>query len=72
MPGKDPSVVDHSGDAPLSEVTESHIESSGEFVVQHQPEPPKGPPGKQIHPRRRLPPVPETENGSTGGGTPDN
>lgn len=35
------------------------LESSGEVVVTHQPVPPKGPPEKQIHPRRPLPLVPD-------------
>ncbi len=37
---------------------ESRLESSGEFVVEHQPIPPKGPTDKKIHPRRPLPLVP--------------
>jgi hypothetical protein len=38
---------------------EFRLESSGEFVVKHLTKPPKGPANKQIHPRRRLPLVPD-------------
>lgn len=37
----------------------TRLESSGEVVVQHHTTPSKGPPDKQIHPRRPLPLVPE-------------
>jgi hypothetical protein len=38
---------------------ETQLEPAGEVVVTHHKAPPKGPPNKEIHPRRRLPPVPE-------------
>jgi len=46
---------DKSSDQPK----ETHLESVGEFVVEHQDSPPPAPPGQQIHPRRPLPLVPD-------------
>jgi len=41
-----------------SQPSEVRLESPGEVVVTHHIIPPKGPPNKQIHPRRPLPLVP--------------
>jgi hypothetical protein len=46
---------DNSSDQPK----ETHLESVGEFVVEHQDSPPPAPPGQKIHPRRPLPLVPD-------------
>jgi hypothetical protein len=35
------------------------LESSGQVAVTYSANPPKGAPAKQIHPRRRLPDVPD-------------
>jgi hypothetical protein len=35
------------------------LQSPEETTVEYLPSAPKGPPGKRIHPRRPLPPVPE-------------
>jgi len=35
------------------------LEPAGEVVVSYHPAPPSGPPDKQIHPRRPLPPIPD-------------
>ena len=53
-------------DTSSSETVEFTLESSGEVVVAHQPAPPKGPPDKPIHPRRRLPRVPDAPPKQTG------
>jgi hypothetical protein len=45
---------------PPMEPAESVLESAGEVIVEHYAKPPKGPPDKQIHPRRRLPQVPDS------------
>jgi hypothetical protein len=45
-------------DTPSNQPNETVLESPGEVVVTHYTTPPQGPPDKQIHPRRRLPPVP--------------
>jgi hypothetical protein len=39
-----------------SEVT---LDSAGQVAVTYSAKPPEGPPAKQIHPRRRLPNVPD-------------
>jgi hypothetical protein len=45
-------------DNPSPQPSEVRLESLGEVVVTHHTLPPKGPPNKQIHPRRPLPLVP--------------
>ena len=40
---------------------EVELTSSGEVVLTPSNIPPKGEPGKRIHPRRPLPPVPEAK-----------
>ncbi len=53
---------DQPSDKPKTDtVRQTRVEPAGEFVVEHQPIPPKGPPDKSIHRRRPLPPVPEKE-----------
>ncbi len=59
MPNQQSRTEKKSQDAPSGEAPESRLESSGVFVVKHLATPPKGPANKQIHPRRRLPLVPD-------------
>jgi hypothetical protein len=42
-----------------SQDQETCLKPSGEYVVEHHETPPSGPADKQIHPRRRLPVVPD-------------
>jgi hypothetical protein len=46
--------------SPSGELDETRLESAGEVVVTHYTTPPKTRPDKSIHPRRPLPPVPES------------
>jgi len=45
-------------DASPKQTAEIRLESSGEVVVEHHATPPAGPLDKKIHPRRRLPLIP--------------
>ena len=45
-------------ESPSDQTGSSRLRPAGEVVVKHQPIPKAGPPDKQIHPRRRLPPIP--------------
>jgi hypothetical protein len=40
---------------------EVEIPSAGEATVQTREKPPQAPPGKTIHPRRPMPPVPDAD-----------
>jgi hypothetical protein len=51
-PGKPPNPVP-------DQAPETRLESAGEVAVTYSATPPKGPPDKQIHPRRSLPEIPE-------------
>jgi hypothetical protein len=58
MQDRDPHSAKKRPDNSPSPLAETPLESSGEFVVEHRPIPPKGPADKKIHPRRPLPLVP--------------
>jgi hypothetical protein len=47
-----------STDAP-GQAAEIRLDSAGQVAVTYSTKPPKGPPDKQIHPRRRLAEVPD-------------
>jgi hypothetical protein len=47
------------------------LTSSGEVVLKPNEMPPKGEPGKRIHPRRPLPPIPEGKPDQTGSPEPE-
>jgi len=47
---------------PLDQAGDASLQPSGEVVLSHQETAAKAPTGKQIHPRRPLPLVPEGES----------
>jgi hypothetical protein len=47
------------------------LPSSGEVVLKPNEMPPKGEPGKRIHPRRPLPPIPEGKPDQTDSSDPE-
>ena len=58
MQNRPTSQDDESEDTDKGRAAETRLKSSGEVVVEHHDTPPPGPPDKQIHARRPLPPVP--------------
>ena len=55
---EDPRLAKKGPDTSSQQPAETHLESSGQFVVEHYLLPPKGAADKKIHPRRPLPLVP--------------
>jgi hypothetical protein len=53
-----PSTKKEPQDTSSGQVAETRLKPSGQIVVEHHSTPPVGPADKQIHPRRRLPIVP--------------
>ena len=66
-----PDFAKESQDSSEPNAGQTRLEYSGEFVVKHHPTPPKAPGDKQIHPRRRLPLVPEKRQEETEGNKKD-
>jgi len=58
VPSKKPRNPKKPSNALPGQPQETRLESAGQVVVTYGATPPKGPPNKQIHPRRRLPEVP--------------
>jgi hypothetical protein len=59
VPSKKPRNPKKPSNAASGQAPETRLESAGRVAVTYGATPPKGPPGKQIHPRRRLPEVPD-------------
>ena len=59
MPNKNPDNLKEPPKTVPSEAPETPLENAGKVAVTYGAKPPKGPPNKGIHPRRRLPDVPE-------------
>ena len=57
---------DKSGEPPRRTANPSApLPDAGRIAVTYSAVPPKGPPGKEIHPRRKLPEVPSKPPGKT-------
>jgi hypothetical protein len=59
MPRKKPPNQATPSNAAPGQAPATRLESAGQVAVTYSATPPKGPPDKQIHPRRRLAEVPD-------------
>jgi hypothetical protein len=59
VPSKKPQSPIKPSNAVPGQAPDARLESAGQVAVTYSATPPKGPPDKQIHPRRRLPEVPD-------------
>jgi hypothetical protein len=59
VPNKNPDSPREPSKTVPDKTPETPLDNAGQVAVTYGAKPPKGPPNKQIHPRRRLPDVPE-------------
>jgi hypothetical protein len=58
VPSKKPRDPKKPSNAVPGRAPQVRLESAGKVAVTYRATPPKGPPDKEIHPRRRLPEIP--------------
>jgi hypothetical protein len=64
MPDQPANPAKPNQDSSSEQVTETHLDSVGEFSVEHLDSPPPAAPNQRIHPRRPLPLVPGARRGT--------
>ncbi len=58
-PNKKPDNPTEPSNTVPDQAPETRLDNAGQVAVTYSAKPPKGPPNKQIHPRRRLADVPD-------------